>query len=127
MAAQHEAAVRLAGLVRHALEEADLETYADLLAADVRWGPPGDPSPPCQSRQQVLAWYQHGRDAGIRAKVTETVVTGDRILVGLKVTGADGETDRWQVLTVGGGQITSITGYDNRDEAAATAGLGGVL
>ena len=83
MAAQHEAAVRLAGLVRHALEEADLETYADLLAADVRWGPPGDPSPPCQSR--------------------------------------------WQVLTVCGGQITSITGYDNRDEAAATAGLGGVL
>ena len=92
----------------------------------MRWGPPGGPSPPCQNRDQVLAWYQRGRDAGTRARVTGTLVSGDRILAGLKVTGqaADaGEKDRWQVLTVRRGRITSITGFDDRDEAAACAGL----
>ena len=126
MAGEPDSAQRLAGQVRQALQAADLTAYADLLAPDVRWGPPGDPSPPCQNRGQVLAWYQRGRDAGIRARVTETLVSGDRILVGLKVTGdqgSDGDRDRWQVLTVRGGQITSIVGFDNRDEAAASAGV----
>ena len=57
------------------------------------------------------------RDAGV----------GDRILVGLKVTGsqaaAAGEKNRWQVLTIRSGRITEITGFDGRDEAAAHAGL----
>ena len=126
MTGQRDATQRLAGQVRQALGAADLAAYADLLDPAVRWGPPGDPSPPCQNRNQVLAWYQRGRDAGTRARVTETLVSGDRILVGLKVTGqaADaGEKDRWQVLTVRRGRVTSITGFDDRDEAAACAGL----
>jgi RimJ/RimL family protein N-acetyltransferase len=119
---------RLAGRVRLALEAADLDSYAELLDPGVRWGPPGDPVPPCQNRAQVLAWYQRGRAAGTRARVTETLVSGDRILVGLKVTGrpaegTEGEVDRWQVLTVGGGRVTAIAGFDERDEAAAWAGL----
>jgi hypothetical protein len=121
----------LAGQVQQALEAADLRAYADLLDPAVRWGPPGDPVPPCQSREQVLAWYQRGRDAGTRARVTETQVSGDKILVGLAVTGlavtgeeAAGETGRWQVLTVRGGRITDIIGFDDRDEAAVWAGLG---
>src|SRR6516162_3046421 len=63
---------RLAGRVRLALEAADLDAYAELLDPGVRWGPPGDPVPPCQNRAQVLAWYQRGRcprpcdrDAGV--------------------------------------------------------------
>ena len=119
---------RLAGRVRLALEAADLDAYADLLDPGVRWGPPGDPVPPCQNRAQVLAWYQRGRAAGARARVTETLVSRDRILVGLKVTGrpaigAGDETDRWQVLTVRDGRITAIAGFEERDEAAAWAGL----
>jgi ketosteroid isomerase-like protein len=115
----------LAGQVRQALETADLEAYADLLDPGVRWGPPGDPAPACQSRRQVLEWYQRGRDAGTRARVTETRVSGDKILVGLAVTGTgtSGETGRWQVLTVRGGRITDIVAFDERDEAAAWAGL----
>jgi len=85
---QRDATQRLAGRVRQALEAADLTAYADLLDPAVRWGPPGDPSPLCRSRDQVLAWYRRGRDAGTRARVTETLVSGDRILVGLKVTGS---------------------------------------
>jgi RimJ/RimL family protein N-acetyltransferase/ketosteroid isomerase-like protein len=118
----------LAARVRSALEAADLDAYSDLLDRDVRWGPPGDPVPPCRNRGQVLAWYARGRDAGARARVTETVVAGDKILVGLKVADTsapddDAESDRWQVLTVRDGQITDITGFGDRDEAAAWAGL----
>jgi hypothetical protein len=119
---------RLAAQVRSALEAADLEAYADLLDRGVRWGPPGDPVPPCRSRAQVLAWYRHGREAGTRVRVIETEVAGDKILVGVKIAraaapDADDESDRWQVLTVRDGLITDITGFSDRDEAASWAGL----
>jgi RimJ/RimL family protein N-acetyltransferase/ketosteroid isomerase-like protein len=119
---------QLAAQVRSALEAADLDAYADLLDRGVRWGPPGDPVPPCRSRAQVLAWYRRGREAGTRARIVETVVAGDKILVGLNIvrTAAadDGaESNRWQVLTVRDGRIADITGFGDRDEAAAWAGL----
>jgi ketosteroid isomerase-like protein len=122
-------AEELARLVGEALAAADLDAYADLLHPEVRWGPPGDPSPPCQNRRQVLAWYRAGREAGTRARVTETVVAGDRILVGLRVfrteadSGAGDESDRWQVLTVRDGLVADIRGFDNREEAVAAAGV----
>ena len=119
---------RLAGQVRSALEAADLDAYADLLDGGVRWGAPGDPAPQCRSKAQVLAWYRRGREAGTRARVVETVVAGDKILVGLKVArtatpGDRAESDRWQVLTVRDGRIADITGFDDRREAAAWAGI----
>jgi ketosteroid isomerase-like protein len=120
---------RLAGQVRRALEAADLDAYARLLDRGVRWGPPGDPVPPCRSRAQVLTWYRRSHDAGARARVTETLVAGDKILVGLTVTGpADADAgarvvNRWQVLTVRGGRITGIAGFAERDEAAIWAGV----
>jgi ketosteroid isomerase-like protein len=129
MAADGRQAERLARLIGTALEAADLDAYAELLHPDVRWGAPGDPSPPCQSRAQVLAWYRNGREAGTRAHVTETVVVGSRILVGLRVSDGDadlgvgGEVDRWQVLTVRDGMVADIRGFDNRDDASAAAGL----
>ncbi|MGO9198452.1 MAG: nuclear transport factor 2 family protein [Acidimicrobiales bacterium] len=125
--------------VRRALEEADLAAYCDLLDPNVTWGPPGSPSPPCRTREQVLAWYQRGKDDGTRARVAEVVVSGDRILIGLEVaslsaagliaagrpaaTRAGGEANRWQVLTVGGGRIVDIVGFERRSDAAARAGL----
>jgi ketosteroid isomerase-like protein len=120
----------LAALIGQALAAADLDAYAELLHPQVRWGAPGDPAPPCQNRAQVLAWYRAGRDAGTRARVIDTVVAGDRILVGLRVSGTDAdsgasdESDRWQVLTIRDGMVADIRGYDTRDEAAAAAGLG---
>jgi RimJ/RimL family protein N-acetyltransferase len=126
---QAEVMGRLAGQVRQALEAADLDTYAGLLDQAVRWGPAGDPVPPCRSREQVLAWYRRASDSGTRTRVTDTLVAGDKILVGLKVTspaGAGsgaGEVNRWQVLTVRGGRITAINGFAARDEAEIWAGL----
>lgn len=114
--------------VRVALESADLDAIGELLDPDVRWGAPDDPEPSCQNREQVLAWYRRGRQAGVRAQVTETAVHGDKILVGLRVTGrpeaddAGVEPNRWQVLTVGHRGIFEICGFDERGDAAERAG-----
>ncbi len=117
----------LAGRVRAALESADLSAIADLLDPEVRWGAPNDPSPACQNRDQVLNWYRRGAEAGTRARVTEIVVKGDRIVVGLAVVDTNsaaehgGEMERWQVLTVRAGLVVDIVGYDDRPEALARA------
>jgi hypothetical protein len=112
----------LAQSVRIALESGDLTAYSDLLDPAVHWGPPGDTSPPCQNRDQVLAWYERGRKKGVRATVSELEVIGDRILVGLLLT-AGGQAaggDRagpWQLLAIKNGRIVDIIGFDERDEA----------
>jgi hypothetical protein len=108
--------------VRVALESADLDEFAELLDPNVTWGAPGDASPPCQSRRQVLAWYQRGRADGLRARVLGVSTHGDKILVSMTVTSGDdaaSETARWQVLTVSNDRVVDIRGYD--DEQAATA------
>jgi SnoaL-like domain len=117
----------LAGLVGSALESADLDAYQELLDPAVRWGPPDDPSWGCNNRRQVLSWYKEARDRGVRAKVNEVIPGTDHLLVGMTVSGRDGDdggsAPRWQVLTVKDGLITDICGFEDRDEAAARAGI----
>jgi hypothetical protein len=125
MATQREVMEHLANQVEGALDAADLEAFADLLDPNVEWGAPVDPAPACQNRQQVLAWYRRGRDAGTRARVVEVTILDDRILVGLMVTSsqggapADDEAERWQVFTVSLGRVVDIAGFDNRSDASA--------
>jgi len=113
----------IARQLRIALESADLTEFSHLLDPQVRWGSPGDPSPSCQSRQQVLAWYERGRDAGMRASVADLEIVGGRILVELVFTGTNGARERggrarrWQVYTVRDGRIVDIVGFDLRGEA----------
>lgn len=122
-----ESMERLSRQVKVALESADLSAFSDLLDPNVRWGPPGDASPPCQNREQVLAWYQRGQASGAPAKVSEVTVLGDRILVGLVVRGTNesqkrgGRALRWQLLTVRESRVVEIVGFDRRDEAATYA------
>ena len=122
-----EAMERLAHQVRAALESADLAGFSDLLDANVRWGPPDDPSPPCQNRQQVLAWYERGKASGATATVSEATVLGDQLLVGLVVRGTGesqkrgGDALRWQLLSVHDGLVDEIVGFDSRNEAEAHA------
>ena len=129
MSEQLESMESLARQVRIALSGADLSAFSHLLDPDLRWGAPDARVPSCRNRDQVLAWYQRGRESGTRAEVTETVVLGDRILVGLTIRGPraadapDGEAQRWQVLTVSGGGIVDIIGFDDRSEAVARAGV----
>jgi hypothetical protein len=123
---QMNEAAGIAERVKYAFEAADLSAFSDLLADDVKWGAPDDPSPECQNRAQVLAWYQRGRDSGMRAQVSEIVALGERLIVRLRVTGrggsesSKGEVERWQILTVSGGRIVDIVGFDTRDEAMAS-------
>jgi len=118
----------LAQRIRAALEDADLTAFADLLDPRVTWGAPGDSSPACRNREQVLDWYRRGRADGRRGRVLDIASHDDKILVTMKVTtpqapGAEPEADRWQVLTVGSGRICDIRGYDNEGDARAAAGL----
>jgi ketosteroid isomerase-like protein len=118
----------LAQQVRVALESADVASFGHLLDPDVRWGAPDASPPSCRNRNQVLAWYERGRESGTRASVSEVVVFGDRILVGLTVRNtreADEHlaTLRWQVLTVRGGRVVDIVGFDDRDDAVARAAV----
>jgi hypothetical protein len=108
-----------------ALAEGDLCAFSSLLDPNVHWGPPGDASPPCQNRDQVLSWYRRGKEAGACAEVVEVVVSDDHIIVGLEMTNsamssAKGST-RWQVLTVVNGQVANIAGFERRVDATLYA------
>jgi ketosteroid isomerase-like protein len=109
----------LAAEVRNALGSADLEAYRDLLDPNVTWGAPGDPNPSCRNRDEVLTWYRRGRAEGVRADVTEATVHGDAILVGLAIHGHDAD-QRWQVLTVAGGKVVDIRGFEDRESAVGS-------
>jgi hypothetical protein len=112
----------LASQIQAALESADLNEYRELLDPAVTWGAFGDTESGCQNRQQVLTWYRQGRAKGVRARVTETVVGNDKILVGLAVSAdeplsASDPANRWQILTVKDGLIVDIRGFEDRATA----------
>lgn len=116
--------------LRIAIESQDLAAFSDLLDPNVTWGAPGASSPTCRSKSQVLTWYERGQSSGASARVIEVVTEGDRVLVGLIVSGVKsardegGHTERWQVFTLRDGHIADIVGFDQRIEAAAWLGVG---
>ena len=113
----------MAVLVRKALAAEDLAAFTELLDPAVTWGAPSAPNPTCKNRNQVLAWYQRGRDAGVRGSVYDVEVLGDRLLVSLNVRGTEnarergGAALRFQVLTVRSGRVVDIVGFDDKTEA----------
>ncbi len=113
----------IAALVRSALAAEDLSAFTDLLDPAVTWGTPGTRTPSCKNRTQVLAWYQRGRDAGVRGSVYEVEVLGDRLLVSMSLRGTEnarergGAALRFQVLTVRSGRVVDIVGFDDKTEA----------
>ena len=113
----------IAVLVRMALVAEDLSAFTELLDPAVTWGAPGARNPSCKNRNQVLAWYQRGRDAGVRGSVYDVEVLGDRLLVTMSVRGTENGTERggpalrFQVLTVRSGKVVDIVGFDDKTEA----------
>ena len=114
-----------AALVRRALAEEDVEAFAELLDPAVTWGAPGATNLTCKSRDQVLTWYQRGRDAGVRGSVYDVEVLGDRLLVSMSVRGTEsaqergGAARRFQVITVRDGRVVDIVGFDEKADALA--------
>ena len=54
--------------VRFALESGDLDAIRDLLDPGARWGAPEGPSDAdCHNRDQVIAWWDSARAAGVPA------------------------------------------------------------
>jgi len=117
-----------AALVRRALAAEDVDAFAELLDPAVTWGAPGATNPTCKSREQVLAWYQRGRDAGVRGSVYDVEVLGNRLLVSMSVRGTEnaqergGAALRFQVLTVRSGRIVDIVGFDDKADALSYVG-----
>jgi ketosteroid isomerase-like protein len=113
----------IAALVRNALAAEDLSAFTELLDPAVTWGAPGSRNPSCKNRNQVLTWYQRGRDAGVRGSVYDVEVLGDRLLVSMGVRGTEnarergGAALRFQVLTVRSGKVVNIVGFDDKTEA----------
>jgi ketosteroid isomerase-like protein len=118
----------MAVLVREAMVTEDISAFTDLLDPDVTWGAPGARNPSCKNREQVLAWYQRGRDAGVRGSVNDVEVLGDRILLSMSVRGTEnaqergGAALRFQVLIVRSGRIVEIVGFDDKAEALSYIG-----
>ncbi len=112
----------IAVLVRNALAAEDVSAFIALLDPAVTWGAPGARNPSCKNRNQVLAWYQQGRDAGVRGSVYDVEVLGDRLLVSMSVRGSEnarergGAALRFQVLTVRSGKVVDIVGFDHKTE-----------
>jgi ketosteroid isomerase-like protein len=117
----------LAEKVRTALESADLSAFAELLDPDVSWGAPGARTPACRNRDQVLSWYERGRESGVTAQVSDVTVLGVKLLVTLVVANTGearqrgGDALRWQVLTTRHGRVVDIVGFDDRLDALAHA------
>ena len=118
----------MAALVRQAIAAEDFMRFSDLLDPDVTWGAPGARNPSCKNRNQVLAWYQRGRDAGVRGSVYDVDILGERLLVSMSVRGTEnaqergGAALRFQVLTVRDGRIVEIVGFDDKAEALSYVG-----
>jgi hypothetical protein len=115
--------VEIAVLVRNALAAEDLSAFTELLDPAVTWGAPGARSPACKNRNPVLAWYQRGRDVGVRGSVYDVEVFGDRLLVSMSVRGTESARERggvalrFQVLTVRSSKVVDIVGFDDKTEA----------
>jgi len=114
---------QIAHQVRTAMAAQDPSAFVELLDPDVTWGAPGDPNPACQNRNQVLAWYQRGREAGVQSSMFDVEVIGDRLLVSVTVAGTDaakargGAALRYQALTIRNGRIVAIVGFDDKTDA----------
>lgn len=125
MATDSDGMEQIAGQVHTALESADLSGYRELLDPNVVWAAPDDDVWGCRNRDQVIVWYRRGRAKGMRANVTETLVKGDKILVGLSVLNTESPSEsedpvlRWQILTVKNGLVVDIRGFEERVDAAA--------
>jgi ketosteroid isomerase-like protein len=124
----NESMDEVGALVRRALVAEDLQAFTQLLDPDVKWGAPGARNPSCKNREQVVAWYQRGRNAGVRGNVLDIEVLGDRLLVSTSVRGTEnaqergGAALRFQVLTVRSGRIVDMVGFDDKASALSDVG-----
>jgi hypothetical protein len=110
--------------LRAALQQANLDLLAPLLAEDVTWGGAGTPQA-CANRGEVLANFRRLQAAGIRVDVLEVAQGRDGVLCGLDVhwPAPVGVQRRYQVYLLRDGRVVVIEGHEDRPSAAEAAGL----
>ena len=113
--------------VRTAFTARDLEAFGALLSDDVRWGDDKHPKR-CRSRSDVLATFRRLMDEGAEADITELVTGTNGLLCGLAVRWPSSgnelrEKTLFHVYLVTDGHIVEIQPYEDRESAAATAGI----
>lgn len=115
----------IAARLRAGLETPDQALLASLLDAEVRWGGAEETPATCHSRAAVLRWYQGLHQAGVRARVTETIALPHAVILALAVTGPDAASPLpesvYQVFQIRGGLVADIRGVPGRGEALALA------
>ncbi|MBV9606915.1 MAG: nuclear transport factor 2 family protein [Solirubrobacterales bacterium] len=115
----------LVELVRRGYEAArrgDLGTMRELLDPDVMWHG-GDPAAACQNRRQALAWM--GRpERGPIGELVEVIDAGEQVVVIMRRTGEDGESELVANLTTfRDGRVIEMVHYPDPDDARRAAGV----
>ncbi|SHN37011.1 nuclear transport factor 2 family protein [Actinacidiphila paucisporea] len=82
-----ETAEAVADRLQEAFEAGDLALLGPLLSPDVRWGGEGDAPQTCHSRADVLACYGRLHAAGVRPRITETIVREQSVILRFSLTG----------------------------------------
>jgi len=108
-----------------AIMRGDLDAIRELLDPEVKWHG-GDPAYGCQNRKQTLHWMTENwaRQGGPPGEVVEFLDAGDKVVVIIRRTGDDGESELVANLTTfRDGKVVEMVHYPNPDDARAAAGL----
>ena len=120
-----ESNVQLARRGYEAMVRGDLGAIEEIMDPDVRWHG-GDPTGGCQNRKQTLGWMRknwmsRGAPPG---EVVDMVDAGDKVVVIMRRTGADGEPELIANLTTfRDGKVIEMVHYPDPDDARAAAGV----
>jgi SnoaL-like domain/Glyoxalase/Bleomycin resistance protein/Dioxygenase superfamily len=99
--------------LREAARRNDLSVIEGLLADDVTWY--GNwPGGGCRNREQVLATLRGHLEQGVRARLEEVRVEGDRALLPVRLSAEGAESTIWFALTIDrAGRIIQLQDYSS--------------
>jgi ketosteroid isomerase-like protein len=122
-----EANVELVKRGYAAIAAGDLEAVGELMAPDVRWHA-GDPDSryACHNREEALAFMRARQTPRRMGRLLDVIDAGDRVVVVVQPPAEDEVTPppRAVVTTVRDGQVAEMVGFESREAALASAGLG---
>jgi len=119
-----ESNVELARRGYEAVRRGDLDAVHEFLDPDVKWHA-GDPTAEfaCHNRKQALDWMRGARERGPIGELVEVIGAGDKVVVIMRRTGEDGQSELIANLTTfRDGKAVEMVHYPNPDDARAAAG-----
>ena len=99
----------------------DLDAFAEVLAADVRWYGAGDPSAGCQDRQAFLQFIRQAHADGVEIELLDLRPVGEKLLAVLqrRHPPAWGEPPQphGELISMRDGQVSAMVFYPTVAEA----------